>query len=264
MPVQTQIYTPGSHANLFQQEVQKQPGAETLSTGAQGRQAASAEFSSGLNEIADDASGPFVRTGMLNLDIDLAYIAGLIDGEGTITLCRTQRNGFRYPVLSATNCSRTLLEFLKSKCGGHISHARLKIAKKHSPAWKWELRSDGALKMIARLLPFLKEPVKIRRAEFLLCKYKAVTVRNGRYRLSDRALKVKFEKEFFLITASGKANTRVNSTRLPRPDGASMPPAPPNCGADRNRRIGKHVASRRLGMPLNSPKPKMLLKRAQR
>ena len=50
-----------------------------------------------------------------------AYVAGLIDGEGTITLTKINSNKkFRYPVLSLTSTTYSFLEYLKSNFGGTI------------------------------------------------------------------------------------------------------------------------------------------------
>ena len=41
-----------------------------------------------------------------------AYTAGIIDGEGTITLTKTHsHNEFRYPVLSMTSTTYSFLEY---------------------------------------------------------------------------------------------------------------------------------------------------------
>ena len=43
--------------------------------------------------------------------VDAAYIAGLVDGEGTITLSRKHAGEGRQLVLSISNTERPLLEF---------------------------------------------------------------------------------------------------------------------------------------------------------
>ncbi len=43
---------------------------------------------------------------------DAAYIAGLIDGEGTVTLSRRHRNKNRQLVVSISNTDRPLLEYV--------------------------------------------------------------------------------------------------------------------------------------------------------
>ncbi len=45
-------------------------------------------------------------------DVDSAYIAGLIDGEGTITLTRKHRNENRQLAISISNTDKDLLEFV--------------------------------------------------------------------------------------------------------------------------------------------------------
>lgn len=53
-----------------------------------------------------------------------AYIAGLIDGEGTVTLSRRHANENRQLVISIANTERGLLE-------QHRSHSRLSMVRIH-------------------------------------------------------------------------------------------------------------------------------------
>lgn len=48
---------------------------------------------------------------------DAAYIAGLIDGEGTITLSRRHAKDRRQLVVSIANTERPLLDFVLSRVG---------------------------------------------------------------------------------------------------------------------------------------------------
>ena len=55
---------------------------------------------------------------------DAAYIAGLIDGEGTITLTREHHNEGRRLVASITNTERDLLRFVWGAGRGRPNHAQ--------------------------------------------------------------------------------------------------------------------------------------------
>lgn len=49
--------------------------------------------------------------------VDAAYITGLIDGEGTITLTRKQRNENRQLAISISSTEKDLLEFVLRTAG---------------------------------------------------------------------------------------------------------------------------------------------------
>lgn len=55
-----------------------------------------------------------VRT--LSLE-EAAYVAGLIDGEGSVSLTRRHRNDKRQLVVSISNTERNLLEYVKQVVG---------------------------------------------------------------------------------------------------------------------------------------------------
>ncbi|WP_289281809.1 MULTISPECIES: LAGLIDADG family homing endonuclease [unclassified Methylophaga] len=47
--------------------------------------------------------------------IDAAYIAGLIDGEGTVTLCRKHKNENRQLAVTISNTERELLDYVLAR-----------------------------------------------------------------------------------------------------------------------------------------------------
>lgn len=99
--------------------------------------------------------------------------------------------------MSVSSTTRELLVFLKESFGGHISTQ--KLGKSHyKPSWSWKLIRGGALDMLEVILPYLKEPEKIRRAALLVKKYRKVTVRNGKYSEPQLREKIAFENEFFI------------------------------------------------------------------
>lgn len=126
-----------------------------------------------------------------------AYTAGLVDGEGTVTLTRKYgRSPYRIPTVSITSTSRELLDFLIEEYGGLICNIS-KSKQHHKRCWIWAVRCDRALEMLDRILPYMKERDKIARAQFLLEHYKSVTPRNGKYTEEQRTAKLNFEIDFF-------------------------------------------------------------------
>ncbi len=131
---------------------------------------------------------------------DDIYTAGLFDGEGTVTLAKSN-NTFRYPVVSVSSTTIHLLEFLKTHYGGHISKHKI-YKDHHKQSWSWKLTHNAALIFLEKILPYLKEPEKQRRALLLTQNYKKVTRRNGKYSKQQLQAKLAFEQQFFHPSSS--------------------------------------------------------------
>ena len=133
---------------------------------------------------------------------DLAYAAGLMDGEGTVTLTKYRAaDKFRTPSATMSSTTLCLLEFMQNSFGGHIVNHKTYKAH-HKQSWSWQLRGDSTLEFLKLVLPFMREPAKIRRANLLLSRYKLVTVRNGKYTEEQLAAKQQLEHEFFHPSSS--------------------------------------------------------------
>jgi hypothetical protein len=131
---------------------------------------------------------------------DDIYTAGLFDGEGTVTLA-TAKGKFRYPVVSVSSTTHSLLEFLKKTYGGHISKHKT-YKDHHLQSWSWKATHNAALFFLEKILPYLKEPKKRHRALLLTQKYKKVTRRNGKYSKEQLREKLVFEQQFFHPSSS--------------------------------------------------------------
>jgi hypothetical protein len=129
---------------------------------------------------------------------DDIYAAGLIDGEGTITLSRLNKSEYRAPIVSVPSTTPALVTTMKAMFGGFISKKSNK--EKHTPSQAWAARYDTAITCLERVTPYLREPEKIRRARLILNEYKKLTVRNGRYTEEQRAAKLDFERRFFEVS----------------------------------------------------------------
>ncbi len=90
------------------------------------------------------------------LDTDLAWAAGIIDGEGCILLNIDKKRNVYTPRIHVTNTDAKMLLKLKGMFGGNIYAARHKNDKAHwKPRWMWVVLSQHAITVVALLLPYL-------------------------------------------------------------------------------------------------------------
>jgi len=68
---------------------------------------------------------------------EAAYLAGLIDGEGTVTLTQRDKQRQRTIVISIANTERQLLDYAKTVIGvGNISSKRV-MNPNHTPSFSY-------------------------------------------------------------------------------------------------------------------------------
>jgi hypothetical protein len=113
-------------------------------------------------------------------DSEAAYVAGIIDGEGTITLTRIHRGENRRPVVSISSTERPLLEYVRLVVGaGRITNKR-RSRTHHSASFAYVISSRNALCLLSQVTRYL-HTYKFDRANLLLTEYLRLTPRNGRY-----------------------------------------------------------------------------------
>lgn len=130
--------------------------------------------------------------------VELAYLAGLIDGEGSITLTRNRSNEHRRVVLGVTSTTREIIDLLLTQVGGHCFTIRKK-KEHHKQAWNWVLGNHAALEFLETVVTHMHEPSKIARIQLLLSQYNNVTKKNGKYSAEELEAKLQFEKLFFTL-----------------------------------------------------------------
>lgn len=93
-----------------------------------------------------------------------AYIAGLVDGEGTVTLARQHSNEGRRLALSISNTEIALLEFVRDSVGaGHITGKRT-YSPRQTPSFTYAGTSRQALAVLEQIVPYLRSYKKERAA----------------------------------------------------------------------------------------------------
>lgn len=109
-----------------------------------------------------------------------AYIAGLIDGEGTITLTRLHTRENRRLVVSIASTELSLLQFVHEEFGaGKITRKRTQSVR-HTPSFCFAVTSRQALFLLRQVKRHL-HTYKQKRAELALKHYESLTPRNGKY-----------------------------------------------------------------------------------
>ena len=129
-----------------------------------------------------------------------AYIAGLIDGEGTITLSRLHAGENRRLVVSIANTERQILQFVLDQVrAGKITNKRV-TSLRHAPSFCYAITSAQALDLLQQVLPWLLS-YKRQRAELALRLYAVLTPRNGKYSQDLLERRREFEQEFLDLKA---------------------------------------------------------------
>lgn len=142
-----------------------------------------------------------------------AYLAGIIDGEGTITLSRHNIHRHRYVSVTISNCELPLLEYVREIIGvGKITTKRV-YNPKHSPGYTYQVYSRQALDLLKVVLPHL-HTYKQDRAQLILAHYLRLTPRNGKYTDEMICERKKFIDTFFAITPENAKTRRGGLVRM--------------------------------------------------
>lgn len=89
-----------------------------------------------------------------------AYLAGIIDGEGHISInrnknCPQRRRNPRYQAeIAVVNTDIRLMEFLVENVGGSY-YQRKKVKEWHKDTYSWKVTSTTARDLCVKLLPYL-------------------------------------------------------------------------------------------------------------
>lgn len=133
-------------------------------------------------------------------EIEKAYIAGIIDGEGSIMLQRFHSNEYPSPCVSIASTTLELLTWIKETVGyGIIKQKKNYNLEKHKDCYSYVVKYDNAINLLKEVFPYLIINAKKERAKLILEKYKSLTPRNGRYTSELLNAKFKFYNEFLQL-----------------------------------------------------------------
>ena len=114
------------------------------------------------------------------VDTELAYAAGLFDGEGSISLVRQKNNRSHSPQVAVASNDYEVLAWFQKRFGGSIVTKQPRKST-HSVSYDWRLTDRRALAFLQLIRPYLVIERKIRRIDLLLNDYISCTPINGRY-----------------------------------------------------------------------------------
>ena len=131
---------------------------------------------------------------------EAAYLAALVDGEGTVTMCRKHATEQRQLVVSISNTELQILEFaLVSVGAGKLTRKRTSESH-HSPSYTYALWNRQALALLAQIESYMKS-YKGERARLALKDYVRLTPRNGKYTEPMRVERGAFESALLGLRA---------------------------------------------------------------
>ncbi len=111
---------------------------------------------------------------------EAAYIAGIIDGEGTISLTRKHRGEHRQLMVSISSTEPPLLKYVLKVIGAGRITNKCTYRDNHTPSVTYAISNRQALAVLEQVRPYLKT-YKVKRAELILHSYIRLTPRNGKY-----------------------------------------------------------------------------------
>lgn len=142
---------------------------------------------------------------------DAAYIAGLIDGEGTLSLSHRHRNENRQFVIGISNTEVRLLNYVHETVGaGRITRKGISKSN-HTPSGTYLIDNRQALDLLQQIAPYLRT-YKSERAALVLEHYLRLTPRNGKYNLAQKKERMDFIVKFLLMNPRQPATLRLNET----------------------------------------------------
>ena len=130
--------------------------------------------------------------------IEAGYLAGIIDGEGTITLSRRNLNKHRALVITVSSTEQSILKYVQAITGvGKITNKRITKAN-HTPSFTYQVANRQALEILKQTVTHLRS-YKADRARLALIEYPRLTPRNGRYSPVQLQERTQFIEKFLGI-----------------------------------------------------------------
>ena len=130
--------------------------------------------------------------------LERGYVAGVLDGEGTITLSVKQRGGTHHLAVTVSGTERSLINYLQKTIGaGKVTNKKI-YQSHHKPSFTYSIYSRQALDVLKQVEPHL-QTYKKKRARLVLDEYIEVTPMNGKYSDTQIETRKDFEKRFFDI-----------------------------------------------------------------
>ncbi|MER2060761.1 MAG: LAGLIDADG family homing endonuclease, partial [Niallia sp.] len=113
---------------------------------------------------------------------EAAYLAGIIDGEGSITLTKMHKGEYRRLCITIPSTDKELLDYLHQLIGGVLIRKKNYEPDIHKNSYTLVIKKkNDVFFILERISPFLRIHKKRNRALWILNNYNKVTPRNGKY-----------------------------------------------------------------------------------
>lgn len=129
---------------------------------------------------------------------EAAYLAGLVDGEGTVTLVRKHRNENRQLSLSISSTEINILQWVMEKTTVGKITCKRSMNPQHAKSYAYAVYNRQALAILQQISGYLLS-YKRRRTEVILSDYLALTPRNGKYSAECLRRRKAFEAKVLAI-----------------------------------------------------------------
>lgn len=127
-------------------------------------------------------------------DLEKGWIAGIIDGEGSVSM---DKNGtWRRPIVSVISTDKEIIDELTRISKGYVYERTDNRGYKTCWIWK-KIGGYKVIELLKDISPLLRCPKKANRAKYLIQKYPNHTMRNGYYTENQKEAKKLFEQKFY-------------------------------------------------------------------
>lgn len=89
-------------------------------------------------------------------DTDLAYMAGMIDGEGSIMISVSKKHGNLTSKLTVYNTNEPVIRWMSETFGGSVFKVGRPLRLKHRQEWAWSTVGNPAVAILKQVMPYLK------------------------------------------------------------------------------------------------------------
>lgn len=110
--------------------------------------------------------------------VDLAWAAGLFEGEGTVRINTATKRNLGHLIVSVVNTDRSTVEFFQDRWPGTLRGATGLNPLKQRPAWVWTVAARKAAAFLTDIQPYLRSE-RVRRKAALGLEFQAQKARTN-------------------------------------------------------------------------------------
>lgn len=146
-------------------------------------------------------------------ETDCAWLAGYVDGDGSITITKRSGRKFRSLIISIDSTDVELLDHVIKLVGGSLIEKK-RYKDHHRQCYTWRMSgANNIIDLLQKISPYFKCKFKADRSKMILDKWRECTPSNGKYTKRIIELKQNFELEF-LKMGEGRGKNNLECTEV--------------------------------------------------